>query len=240
MNHRTINPSYPSEYTQVSNVSRSVVDRLAATLCSVPSINSLMNSGPGVPYTLRVGTDQGPMFDQGDKIKPLKGYFSFNQQAMLYFFPLSRDPNFDPPDAEFMKFMAENTDLPMVVEKDDAGVYREIPHMVVARFAVSGNELVVDANNAPVIELITLCCDTNLDRFDQRSHLKEVDGTMTLYAGVIVQDWSKVSWNGYTNTAADTTGSHLQLRWIEANTGCRAQMNEVENQGECEARMTAN
>jgi hypothetical protein len=61
-----------------------------------------------------------------------------------------------------MKIVAKNSDLPIVVEKDDAGVYREIPYMVVARFAVSSNEFVVDANNALVIELITLCCDTNL------------------------------------------------------------------------------
>jgi hypothetical protein len=85
---------------------------------------------------------------------------------MLYFFPLSQDPNFNPPYAKFIKFVAENSDLPIVVGKDNAGVYREIPYMVVARFAVSSNEFVVDANNALIIKLITLCCDPNLDQFN--------------------------------------------------------------------------
>jgi hypothetical protein len=117
---------------------------------------------------------------------------------VVYFSDYSKMPIFTPSHPKFTKIKAENSGYPIVVKRDASVVYYEVPHAVFARFTNNENGLLVDSNDVPVIELFTMCCDSQRARFSQHTHLKQAGGQAVLIAGVIIQDWSQVCWdNGY-------------------------------------------
>jgi hypothetical protein len=85
-----------------------------------------------------------------------------------------------------MKTIATNSIYPIVVEKDATSVYYEVPHLVVARFRVISNGILVDNNDTPVVELFTMCCDAYYARFNQKTHLKQINGNIRLLARVTI------------------------------------------------------
>jgi hypothetical protein len=193
----------------------------AQAKCRAPSDESLRNEGAIVPYTRRIAIDQNPDFEEGDHVGRLDGYFDFEKGAILYLHPPSRDPAYQPPTKNYLKDIADTSPYPLVVKQDAAGVYREVPHMVVARFAMSDEDFLMDSNHAPVVELFTMCCDVDRHRFHQRTHIKQVGGEMKLLAGVTVQDWSQISWDSdLFLTAAAAPATQLQRRWATIAMHC--------------------
>lgn len=140
-----------------------------------------------------------------------------------------------------MKDIASNSIFPIVVEKDAAGVYYEVPHMVVARFVVASNGIVVDANDTPIVEMFTMCCDAYKARFDQKTHLKPIDDDLVLLAGVTIHDWSQISFQDdlfVTNPIGNS--SIIQRQWYRTAMDCFERVNIVQNQDDCAAKWEAN
>jgi hypothetical protein len=95
----------------------------------------------------------------------------------------------------------------MVVKRDAAGVYHEVPHAVSVRFAINENGILVDSNDVPVVESFTKCCDSQRARFSQYTHLKQADGQLVLIAGATFPGTTNIMWVGQSRVGGSRSTS---------------------------------